>query len=184
MVLLRDKKFIRFVVKFLLLFCAFYFGTLAVIGLAAPGRLYSPFIENYFDYVSWIKQSLLWSVGIISGWLGYETYTLPDYIIRVKTGGGVKIAMDCVGYGVYSFWAAYVIANDGRWVKKVLWVTGGLLLLWLVNSLRISLVLIAYHEKKPMPFGIDHHSWFNIVAYAFIFLMIWLYERKGSRLGS
>ena len=153
-----------------------------MIGLAAPVGLYSPFIEKYLDYVSWIKQSLLWAVGIISGWAGYDTYTAPDFIIRIKTGGGVKIAMDCVGYGVYSFWAAYVIANEGRWIRKLLWVAGGLLMLWIINALRISFVLIALHEKKPMPLGIDHHTWFNIIAYAFIFLMIWLYERQAKKL--
>jgi exosortase/archaeosortase family protein len=180
MSLIKDRKFLWFVGKFLLLFSLFYFGTLAVIGLASPGKLHSPFIENYFDYVSWIKQSLIWAVGIMTHWFGYVTYTLPDFIIGIKNGASVKIAMDCVGYGVYSFWAAYVIANDGTWKKKAAWVAGGLLLLWLINAIRISLVLMALHERIAMPLGIDHHTWFNIIAYIAIFGMIWLFERRKA----
>ena len=178
--LLKDKIFLIFVAKFLLLFALFYFGTLAVIGLAAPGGLYSPFVEKYFDYVSWIKQSLSWAVRLIAGWMGYETMTLPDYIVRIKNGAGIKIAMDCVGYGVYSFWAAYIIANRGSFVKKLLWVCGGLLALWMINVLRISFFLLSLQKAQPMPLGIDHHTWFNIVAYIFIFAMIGLYE-KGRK---
>lgn len=178
MSLLNDKKFLWFAGKFLLLFCIFYFGTIFWIGLAAPGGLYSPFVEKYLDYVSWIKRSLIWAVGIVARWSGHQTYTFPDHIIGIKNGPSVKIAMDCVGYGVYSFWAAYVIANNGSLAKKAAWIIGGLLLLWAINAGRISLFLLALQQKKQMPFGIDHHTWFNIVAYAIIFLMIWFYEKK------
>ncbi|RZM03352.1 MAG: exosortase/archaeosortase family protein [Pedobacter sp.] len=177
-----DKKFVWFLVKFLLLFGILYVGTLGVIGLAAPGGLYSPFIEKYLDYVSWIKQSLIWAVEHVCALVGYETYRAPDFVLRSPTGRGVKIAMDCVGYGVYSFWIAYVLANDGSWKRKVLWSVGGVLALWLINVGRITLFLISLIERRPLPLGMDHHTWFNIVAYIFIFSMIWLFERQGKQL--
>ncbi|MEP6584756.1 MAG: hypothetical protein ABJA90_10835, partial [Ginsengibacter sp.] len=90
----------------------------------------------------------------------------------------VFIAMDCVGYGVYSFWTAFVIANSGKFLKKVIWIIGGLLALWLVNVIRISLFLVAINKGWPMPLGIDHHTWFTIAAYLLIFLLIWLYDRS------
>lgn len=152
-----------------------------MIGLAAPGKYYSPFIENYLDYVSGLKQSMIWAVGKLAALLGYETYQLPDYIIRIKQGAGVKIAMSCVGYGVYSFWAAYVMVNDGSFKRKAIWAVGGLLLLWLINVIRITAVLIAVQNGNAMPLGIDHHTWFNIIAYGFIFLMIWKYERRMKK---
>lgn len=171
-----------FLLKFLALFGLFYFGTLAVIGLAAPGKFYSPFIEHYLDYVSWIKQSLIWGVGRLASVFGYETVQQAGFVIRVKSGAAVLIAMDCVGYGVYSFWAAYVMANEGSLKRKTSWVMVGLVLLWLINVIRITAVLIALQKGKAMPLGIDHHTWFNIIAYCFIFLMIWRYERGGKNL--
>jgi exosortase/archaeosortase family protein len=180
--LLKDRQFLFFVGKFLLLFCLFYFGTLALIGVAAPGNFYSPFAEKYLDYVSWIKHSLIWGVKQFAALAGYGTVTEPGFIISITNQRGVMIAMDCVGYGVYSFWAAYVIASDKAARKKILWVIAGLLLLWTINVCRIGLFLIAINEGWAMPFGIDHHTWFNIVAYAAIFGMMFLYERGLKRI--
>ncbi|MBK8712945.1 MAG: hypothetical protein IPL97_13930 [Niastella sp.] len=177
---LKDKKFIYFVIKFLLLFAIFYYGTLAMIGLAAPVGYHSPFVEKYLDYVSWLKYSLMYATkGIL--WIGgVDTVFAPDYVIRIVNGRGVKIAMDCVGYGVYSFWAAYVIANDGTMKRKMIWVLGGIFLLWLINSLRISLFLLSVDGGWPMPLGLDHHTWFNIFAYLAIFTLIYFFEKRGK----
>ena len=177
---LKDKKFIYFVLRFLLLFACFYYGTLAMIGLAAPGGYHSVFIEKYLDYVSWLKYSLMYAVKLILWIGGMPTYFAPDYVIRIVNGRGVKIAMDCVGYGVYSFWAAYVMANEGTFKRKLFWVLGGVFLLWFINSLRITLFLLATQGGWPMPWGLDHHTWFTIFAYLAIFMMIYFFEKKGK----
>lgn len=175
--LLRDKTFTSFVVRFLVIFSLCYFGTLAVIGLAAPGDMYSPFIARYLDFVSWIKTSLVKGTAAFASIFGYETYEVPNHIIRIKGGTGVRIAYSCVGYGVYSFWFAYAMASHEHFKRKLAWAVMGILLLWLINVVRIGLLLIALNRNWPMPLGLDHHTWFNIVAYIFIFLMILLFER-------
>ena len=174
----KYKNIWIYLVKFAVIFCACYFGTLAIIGLAAPGGSYSPFIAKYLDYVSWIKLSLIQATGFTLSLFDIHTYTKPGFLIRVSGGRGVIIAMDCVGYGVYSFWAAFVIANNGTFLKKTVWVVLGLLGLWLVNVIRISLFLVAINKGWPMPLGIDHHTWFTIAAYVLIFFLIWLYDRS------
>ncbi len=176
--ILKDKKFLLFTAKFLLLFALFYIGTLAVIGLSAPGRYYSPFIEKYFDYVSWIKWSLLLGSRFLLSLFGLASYIEPGFIMRGHNGNSVLLAMDCVGYGVYSFWAAFVIASGGAVIKKIKWVTGGLLLLWSINVFRISGVLVAINNNWAVPLGIDHHTWFNIFAYVTIFTMMYFFERQ------
>lgn len=180
MSILKDKSFIGFVVKFLLLFCLFYYGTKAVIGLAAPGGLHSPFVEQYLDYISWIKYSLMSGVAFIMKIIGFSTYYEPDFVLRITNGAAIKIEMSCVGYGVYSFWAAYVLAGEGNWKKKLVWTVGGLICLWLINVIRIAFFLWTIQLNKPMPLGIDHHTWFNILAYGLIFGMIW-WKESGIR---
>lgn len=152
-----------------------------MIGIAAPGNLYSPFVEKYLDYVKWIKLSLMWATGTILSIFGISTYTLPDFVIRITDGRGVAIAMDCVGYGVYSFWIAFVVANKGRFWRKFLWIIFGVLALWFINVIRITLFLLAINKGWPMPLGLDHHTWFNIFAYLFIFIMIWWYDKTGKK---
>ena len=178
--LLKDKTFTTFVLRFLLIFSICYFGTLAIIGLSAPGGLYSSFIERYFDVVSWIKTSLVKGTALFVYLLGYDTYEVPNHVIRIVNGTGVRIAYSCVGYGVYSFWFAYALASHGPLKKRIAWALSGVFLLWLINVFRIGLLLIALNRNWPMPLGLDHHTWFNIVAYIIIFLMILLYERSRS----
>ena len=148
-----------------------------IIGFAAPGGHYSSFVARYLDYVSWIKASLIEATRFILSLFNIPTHTEPGFVVRVTRGRGVLIARDCVGYGVYSFWIAFVAANAGKFRKKFVWITGGLLLLWFINVVRISLLLVAINRGWPMPLGIDHHTWFNIAAYGVIFILIWLYDK-------
>ncbi len=108
------------------------------------------------------------------------THTEPGFLIRINGGRGVIIAMDCVGYGVYSFWIAFVGANKGSFGRKIKWIVFGVLALWLINDVRITLFLLAINKGWPMPLGLDHHTWFNIFAYGLIFLMIWWYDKTGK----
>lgn len=177
---IKNNSFLIYLLKFLGIFCLLYYGTLAVIGVAAPGGIYSPFVANYFDYVSWLKLSLIHAVGFILSFFQIQTHTEPGFLIRINGGRSVIIAMSCVGYGVYSFWIAFVAANKGKFLKKILWAVFGVLALWLINVIRITLFLVAINKGWPMPLGIDHHTWFNIFAYLLIFFMIWLYDKLSK----
>lgn len=176
--LIATYPFIWYLVKFLAIYFFLYYGTLAWIGLAAPGDYYVPFIEKNLDFVSWIKRSLIKSTAFILSLFHIETVFEPGYLVRFKGGRGVIIAMDCVGYGVYSFWTAFVAANKGSFKRKLLWIVSGVFGLWLINVFRITLFLTAINKGWPMPLGIDHHTWFNIFAYLFIFILIWWYDRQ------
>ncbi|MEO7044246.1 MAG: hypothetical protein ABI091_02990, partial [Ferruginibacter sp.] len=170
------KSLLIYLLKFLGIFCLCYFGTLAVIGIAAPGGRYSPFVDRYLDYVNWLKASMINATGFILSVFNVSTQKSPGYAINITGGPGIYIAMDCVGYGVYSFWIAFVAANTGGFWKKAKWIAGGLLALWLINVLRITLYLVTLNKGIPMPLGIDHHTWFTIAAYIMIFLLIILYD--------
>jgi len=176
--LLKEKNLWIYLAKFILVFCVCYFGTLAIIGLASPGGLYSSFVDKHLDYVIWIKFSLIDATGFILSLFHIPTEKEPGFTIRFVNGNGVHIAMDCVGYGVYSFWVAFVVANKGTFKRKLFWIVGGLLGLWFINVLRITLYLTSLNRGWDMPFGIDHHTWFNIFAYLLIFFMIWIYDRS------
>ena len=178
MYFINKNSFLFFVVKFLLLFAIFYFGTIFFIGLAAPGGFYNSFFAHYFDYVSWLKISYLKGASIIASLFGYSTIEEPGFLIRVIHARGIIIAYDCVGYGVMSFWAAYVLAASIKFSMKLKWLLGGLLLLWFINTLRIGLFLVAINKNWPMPFNIDHHTWFTIFAYGIIFILIHKFEKS------
>jgi exosortase/archaeosortase family protein len=131
--------------------------------------------------ISWLKESLIFGSGSLLKLFGYDTYTLDNFIIRLSGGKGVRIAHDCAGHGIISFWAAYVISIDLHIKPKLFWLIAGLFVLWFINVLRISLLILALNLNWPMPLGVDHHTWFNIISYLFIFAMILLLERKMNK---
>jgi exosortase/archaeosortase family protein len=174
-----NKKSLWYILKFAAAFCFFYFGTLAVIGLSTPESYYSPFVAKYLDYISLLRSSLLHTSKAVLSLFNINTDFRDRYTL-MAAHGGIRMVYTCIGYGVMSFWAAFVFANKGSWKRKTIWIIGGLFALWLINVLRISLLIVALDKKWPMPLGLDHHTWFNIVAYLLIFLMIYLYDRSSN----
>lgn len=178
MKLFYNKEFRIFLIKFVGIFCILYFGTLLVIALASPdGKLYSPFIDHHFDYVTWLRNSLLYSSRKFLSVIGYNTYIIMPRILSFRQGGAINIGYDCLGYGVISFWISFVIANKGEIKRKIFWIIIGVFFLWCINILRLSLILIFIKRKWTIPF-FDQHTWFNIIAYVFIFALIYFYDRS------
>ena len=113
--------------------------------------------------------------------LGFSVYLKDVYTIKLQNGLGVHVGYDCIGYGVMSFWAAFIFANSGSFIKKLQWMAGGLLLIWIVNVVRITLMLIAVNRKWSSPFNLDNHTLFNIAAYTIIFTMIYCFDRAKKK---
>ena len=175
---LTHKKFIRFLIIFSATFLIFYYAAQFVTGLAIPGGMYSPFVEKYFNVAGWLRSSIIiatkWFVGIFQ----INTVRIDDYVLRIPKANGIRIVYSCLGFGVMSFWIAYIVATVAQLNKKVKWLFTGLIIIWLVNVLRISMVLISGYKGWEFPFGWDHHTWFNIVAYGFIFMMMYFFEKE------
>ncbi len=160
----------------------FYYGTFAIIGLSSSSGYYIEFIHRYCDYTIILKNSLLKGAGIIAGIFGYETVYESGDLIRVVGQRGVKVAISCLGIGVMSFWAAFIISSNLLKKMKVLWLSAGLIILWIINICRIGIFLVSINKGWSLPFGLDHHTWFNILAYSAIFCMIYLFEKLNSKI--
>ncbi len=176
----KHKTILLYIAKFLGAFCLLFYGTEAVIGLSAPGAHYSPFVARYLDFISPFRAMLLWAAGSLLSLFNYQTVAIDEYTLSFPGGKGIRMVYSCLGYGVISFWIAFVFANKGSWKKKAGWMLAGAGALCAINIIRIGLLLVAINKGWPIPLGWDHHTWFNIVAYALIFGMIWAYDR-GNR---
>jgi len=175
---MANKNLVVYLLRFLLSFCILYFGTKVIIGLSAPGGYYSNFVHSYLNYISLLRFSLLHGSNSFVTIAGYKSYIANTYSIRILNGRGVNIVYSCLGYGIMSFWAAFVFAYKAGWEKKILWILIGWILIWCINVTRISLLLIAVNNNKSLPFNLNHHTLFNIAAYTTIFILIYFFDRS------
>lgn len=187
--ILQNKGLIRYTATFLGCFAILFYGTEAIIGLAAPGNNYSAFVDRYLDFINPYRNFLLQaSIALLSAF-GVKAGSQGD-ILYWQGGQALRMSYSCIGYGVLGFWAAFILANRATWKTKAAWILGGSLLLCTINLVRVSLLLVALNRGWPIPFGWDHHTWFNIVCYGVIFGMIYCFDRtarnkagKRNRLG-
>jgi exosortase/archaeosortase family protein len=174
----KENKFIRFTLVFISVFLFCYYAAQFITGLAVPGGSYSSFVAKYFDIAGWLRSSLILSTQFLLSMFGTETERLDAYLLRAVNGRGIKIVYACLGFAVMSFWVAYITASFIAIKQKLFWLFGGLFFLWALNVVRISLVLLAGNKGWQFPFGWDHHTWFNIIAYLFILVMIFFVEKS------
>ena len=178
--MLKDKAFLKFLLIFFGVFLLCYYGAMLLSGLAVPGGSYSPFVEKYFNIASWMRTALINSSKWLLSLTGTESFRADEYVLRSASGKAIRLVYSCLGFGVMSFWTAYIISSHAFWKKKLLWLIAGLAALFIINALRLALVLKAADKGWNFPFGWDHHTWFNIVAYLFIFAMIFFFAAKNK----
>ena len=178
---MKEKPFLIYLLKFLLTFCILYYGTKAMIGITTPGGYYVPFADTYLDYISGLRHLLLHTSKGLLTMIGFDVYLKDSYTIKMVNGRGVQVVYSCLGYGLLSFWIAFIIANKMPFRSMLKWMMGGLLVIFSLNVFRIALMLISVNKHWPSLLNLDNHTWFNIVAYGAIFCMIYLFDRSQKK---
>ncbi len=172
----------QFVVRFLILFVAFYYFNLFFIGITGEGGLfYSKWLSVNLNYIAWLREFLLHASALVLKCLGYDTIIFP---YRLKLVGGVSVGLvySCLAYGILSFFSAFVIAYPKPIKSKIYMLIIGFILINLINVLRIVSVLLVYsYYSTRGGISIDHHLIFNIIAYLFIALMIWIWLNLNTK---
>ena len=176
--LFKNEGFL-FIVKFLCLFTLFYYFNLFFISITSKNsNAFYIFLKQNLDYIDWLRYSILHSSEAFCRLIGVKCHVENVFIIKLnEINRGLRMVYQCVGYGIMSFWAAFVIANKATIYKKVFWLVSGWGVIWIVNCLRVTVLLIALRDNWPLNKYIDHHTFFNIVAYGFIFLLMYIFIR-------
>jgi exosortase/archaeosortase family protein len=166
-----------FVIKIILLYCIFNYGSKFWIGITAKGNYYSEFCDNNLNYIKWLRHSILLGAKAICNLLGYQIEIINTTIIRVIHGFGVTMVYKCVGISVFSSWAAVAIAYTTPVKRKLKWLFSGLFLIWFINVLRVTILLILFNTYKNSQSFEYHHEVFNTIAYIIVVLMIYFYMK-------
>jgi exosortase/archaeosortase family protein len=151
-------------------------------GIVSPeGSYYSQFLDQNLNYIRWVRDILMYVSNFIANGFGTESYISGPQMMKIGQGIQVEIWAPCLGFGIMSFWTAFILTNTGNWKKKSLWWLGGISSICLINCLRIALFLIALDRNWAQNSSLDHHDLFNIAAYILIGILMYSYtEDKNS----
>ena len=169
----------RFIISFLGLFLLFYGFNTAFIGIVAPGGVYNAFLDQHFNYIVAWREFCIQSSAKILTVLGYKVFTNTSRLL-VENHAGFKLIYTCLGYGVMSFFAAFVLAFPRPVKSKIIFLIAGLLMIQALNTARFILLAL-YWKRNLIPFGIDHHTIFNICIYAILLISIYLWVNSRPK---
>lgn len=165
---------LRFAAVFVILFVFFYYFNIVYLGLTSPGNYYSPFLHDYLNYIQWLRTVLLKCTKQILTWMGYTTI-INDEFLRVAGHNMIDVAYDCLGFGVMSFLAAFVIAYPKPRRQKVLFFMAGAIIFQVLNIIRF--IVLALYWKPGTNKIIDHHTIFNVLIYLIILTSLYFWTK-------
>jgi exosortase family protein XrtF len=119
----------------------------------------------------------------ISKWIlelfGYMVYTGADRLIGVDGTSGLWIGDNCNGIVLFSLFAGFVIAYQGKIKYKLIYIPLGIISIQLLNVLRVViLAILDTHSRAWTEF--NHTYTFTIIIYGYIFLLWMLWVNKFS----
>ena len=177
-----DKKAIKFVIVLFVLYILFSQGNLFMNSVMSPGgRYYNAYIAEHFNYIQGLKTALIKpAVWVIKLFGFYAIYN--DMDVMVVNGPYLRINYSCLGLGVMSFLAAFVLAFPASWKSTAKMLVIGIVSIYLLNICRIAgLGLLFGFFQSQRNYFEYHHEIFNVIVYIIIFIMLYIWIRKNTR---
>jgi len=151
-------------------------------GLVSPeGSIYSSFFDQYFNFIQWNRHLIITISNSVAHYFNTNSYISGPQMIKIAGGIEVEIWLPCLGFGIISFWIAFIITNSGTLAKKLRWCIGGIIGITIINCFRISLFLISLDRNWQQTTDLDHHDMFNIAAYVLIALLMYTYSENSRQ---
>jgi len=173
------SKAVRFSVTFVLLFLAFYYFNIGFLSITSPlSKNYIPFVADNFNYIRLLRHMLLHSTTFLLNCAGFATI-MNDFEMRIAGYGGIRIAYDCLGFGLMSFFTAFVLAYPKQLRQKMVFLISGLVAIQIFNILRLALVALFWGKNAQRV--IDHHLIFNSIIYTLISIALYFWVTADDR---
>ncbi|MBS1519457.1 MAG: hypothetical protein JST50_00560 [Bacteroidetes bacterium] len=175
---LHRESPLRFLLVFLGLFLFFYYFNIFFFSITSHGSHYVPFIDEHLNYIRLLRNILLDVSRSIINTIGF-TCISNDYQLLVAGHGIIDVVYSCLGLGVMSFFAAFVIAYPKKLKPKLIFLLTGLISIQLLNVLRFVLLAILWDKKSHLI--LDHHTIFNIIIYIIITITLYFWVKQDDK---
>lgn len=170
---------LKFVMIFVVLFLVFYYANILFFGITMPGHRYSAFLDHYLNYIAALRSLLLKTSAGLLNLLGFAAIS-NRYDLLVAGHGTLQVVYSCLGLGLISFFAAFVLAYPRRVKSKIIFLAAGIVGIEVLNVLRF--VALAIFWNKHSSHIIDHHTIFNIILYLLIAWVLYLWVKYDDGL--
>ena len=124
------------------------------------------------------------SVLLLRGF-GFDATLSPTNANLVMMSGqpAVVVWPACNGLVLYALFGGFVLAFPGPWQRKLWFIPGGVLLIWLLNVGRVAALAINHHYSHQTV-DFNHHYTFTFIVYGCIFglWMLWARRLSGTAL--
>ncbi len=177
-----NKKAIKFIVLMLVSYLILSQGNLFMNSvLSEGGTYYQPWFKENLNYIQWIKSSLIFFSTALIRLFGFYAISNESQVLVVD-GPTLIVNYSCVGLGVWSFLAAFVIAFPAKMKAKINLLIFGCILIYVLNVMRIAgLGILLGMFKSQRQFFDYHHEIFNIIVYLCIFIVIYFWIKRNTR---
>lgn len=175
---LHRESPLRFLMMFLGLFLLFYYFNIFFFSITSHGAHYIPFFDEHLNYIRWFRHLLLYISKTIINWSGYNSIC-NDYQLLVAGRGTISVIYSCLGFGIMSFFAAFVMAYPKKLKAKLVFLFAGLVSIQVLNISRFVLLALFWDKKTKVI--LDHHTIFNIVIYVIIAISLYFWVKRDDK---
>lgn len=175
---LRKTSPVRFLLVFLLLFFFFYYSNIVFFGITSPGNHYSAFLDQHLNYIRGLRHLLLGATKFVINLMGFSSIS-NDHQLLVAGRGVIDVVYSCLGLGIMSFFAAFVIAYPKKLNPKLIFLITGLVCIQVLNVLRFVLLALFWDKKSGRI--LDHHTIFNVVIYIVIAISLYFWVKQDDK---
>jgi exosortase/archaeosortase family protein len=166
----------------MVVFLVLYYVNHFFLNAADPTKdSYIPFIAADLNYISGFINLILETSNLFAHWCGLPTRVISPDILQVDHGPGIVMLYPCAGIGVTTFWIAVIVSHNTSWQQKLVWCLAGSLIIFLINCIRITLLMLSLQYSWPIFARVPHHTMFKIASYGIIFFMIYLYNKTLTK---
>ena len=167
------------ILQFLLVYALLAGWFYCFIGITSPGgKTYSPLLDHYFNVPRWLTWLIAKSSMAMLQLSGFTVYQFAPNNVTIMGSRGVTIIWACLGFGVMSFWTAFVTAHKATWKFKLKWCLSGIIIIIALNITRITLIALANHYHWLAITSLEPHATFNVASYILLFLLVvWFITR-------
>jgi len=172
------QKELRFILMFLAIFGTVYTFNIAAIAVTTPGGFYWLWAAENCNYIRYWRTMDIQATSIILKLLGYQVSTTWQSVL-VTGHAGFKLVYSCLGYGVMSFFLAFILAFPKKWISKIWMMLFGIILIQALNLVRFIFIAL-FWKKQLIANLLDHHTIFNIIIYLVILTIMykWTQPKK------